>query len=126
MAELILRAQDLTKDYGRAGRSRVVHAVQGVSLSLTAGDTVGIVGESGCGKSTLGRLLVGLEAPSSGSLEIGGRPVAYERRRRGASHARQIQLVSQNPFASKYFRMAIDTRWRSPMLYWRRGRRRSR
>jgi len=100
MAELILRAQDLTKDYGRGGRGRVVHAVQGVSLSLTPGDTVGIVGESGCGKSTLGRLLVGLEAPSSGTLEIGGRPVAYERRRLAASHARQVQLVFQNPFAS--------------------------
>ncbi len=99
VAELILRARDLTKDYARAGRGRVVHAVRGVSLDVTAGGTVGIVGESGCGKSTLGRLLVGLEPPTSGSLEIGGQPIA-DLRRRASSHARHVQLVFQNPFAS--------------------------
>jgi oligopeptide/dipeptide ABC transporter ATP-binding protein len=92
----LLRARDLVRDYSLRGGGRL-RAVAGVSFDLAAGQTLGIVGESGCGKSTLGRLLVGLEPPTAGTLEIGGRPAVRLRRR---ELARQLQLVFQDPFSS--------------------------
>jgi oligopeptide/dipeptide ABC transporter ATP-binding protein len=108
VADVMLRASDLHKEYrGRRG-SAPVRAVRGVSLELEAGRTIGIVGESGCGKSTLARLLVGLEAPTSGTIEIDGTPVragsTHERRRL----ARRVQLVFQDPFSSLDPRLTVE------------------
>jgi peptide/nickel transport system ATP-binding protein len=82
-----------------------VRALEEVSLFVTAGTTLGIVGESGSGKSTLARLLMALESPDSGTVELFGLPWSKEpegprRSRRGA-----IQLVEQNPYD------ALDPRW---------------
>lgn len=66
MNEPVLRADNLTKSYSVPGC--IVRAVRGISLRLERGKTLAIVGESGCGKSTLARMLVGLEAPDSGSV----------------------------------------------------------
>ncbi|HUC15472.1 MAG TPA: ATP-binding cassette domain-containing protein, partial [Acidimicrobiales bacterium] len=74
MAELIIKATDVVKEYP-SRRGPPVRALRGVSLVVEAASTLGIVGESGCGKSTLGRLLVGLEEPTSGRIELMGRPV---------------------------------------------------
>jgi peptide/nickel transport system ATP-binding protein len=72
-------------------------AVDNVSLSLAPGQVLGIVGESGCGKSTLARLVLGLMAPSAGTIAVGGTTVrALDRRAR----ARLIQPVFQDPFQS--------------------------
>jgi oligopeptide/dipeptide ABC transporter ATP-binding protein len=73
MAPLALKASDVVKSYPGA-RGTVVRAVRGVSLEVTGATTHGIVGESGCGKSTLARLLVGLEKPTSGRVELFGQP----------------------------------------------------
>ncbi len=77
--------------------ARQVRAVDGVSLSVPVGGCVGIVGESGCGKSTLARLILGLHAPSSGDILVGGRLMSGMNRR---ERARLIQPVFQDPFSS--------------------------
>jgi len=84
----------------------VVRALDGISFSVPPGQTVGIVGESGSGKSTLARILMGLEQPDAGSVELGGEPWSPgpENSRRG--RRRSIQLVEQNPDD------ALDPRWR--------------
>ena len=92
-----LRAVALVKDYPARGGGPPVRAVAGVSFELESGRTLGIVGESGCGKSTLGRLLVGLELPSAGALEIGG---TLRSRLGGRELARRVQLVFQDPYSS--------------------------
>jgi len=84
----------------------VVRAVDGVSLTLRAGETLGVVGESGCGKTTLGRLLVGLEIPSAGEIRLRGQPLEGGAHRRPRAFQRRIQMVFQDPYAS------LDPRWR--------------
>ena len=96
MVEMALRASHLTKVYPGQRRGDLVSALLDTSLALPRGTTLGIVGESGCGKSTLARLLVGLEAPTSGTLQIGEEIVTVTPR----SLARKIQLVFQDPFSS--------------------------
>jgi oligopeptide/dipeptide ABC transporter ATP-binding protein len=104
MAELIIKATDVVKEYP-SRRGPPVRALRGVSVALEAGSTLGIVGESGCGKSTLGRLLVGLESPTSGRIEVMGRPVDGTTGRDVV--ARQVQLVFQDPFSSLNPRLTV-------------------
>ncbi len=75
----------------------LVHAVHPTDLEVRRGETLGIVGESGCGKSTLARMLVGLLAPTSGSIEIEGRALD---RADPAAFGRLIQYVFQDPVSS--------------------------
>jgi oligopeptide transport system ATP-binding protein len=96
----ILRARDLHKHYPIRGSKAAVRAVDGVSFDLHRGETLGIVGESGCGKSTTARLLVRLEAPTSGSIELDGQDLARLRGRELRAARRRIQLVFQDPQAS--------------------------
>lgn len=74
-----------------------VRAVQPTTFSIKSGETVGLVGESGCGKSTLARMLVGLQAPSHGTIEIEGRTMAKSD---PALFGKQIQYVFQDPTSS--------------------------
>jgi oligopeptide/dipeptide ABC transporter ATP-binding protein len=104
--EVLLRAVDLVKTFpvGHGGLRRrdrpVVHAVDGVSLEVRRGETLGVVGESGCGKSTLGRCLTRLTDVTAGRVELAGRDITSLSRRQLRPVRRDIQMVFQDPYAS--------------------------
>jgi peptide/nickel transport system ATP-binding protein len=103
---LLLRTDNLSKHFPARGgnslfgRKQMLHAVDGVSLEVRAGETLGVVGESGCGKSTLGRCLVRLTDITSGTVEFQGRDITRLSRRQLRPVRRDLQLVFQDPYAS--------------------------
>jgi oligopeptide transport system ATP-binding protein len=122
--ELVLDARDLHKTFGtgRAGlRRERVSAVDGVSLRLRAGESLGVVGESGCGKSTLARMLVGLERPDSGRIEVAGRDVTRVRGRDRRLLHQQVQMVFQDPYTSLDPRMSVLELIAEPLMVHRRA-----
>jgi peptide/nickel transport system ATP-binding protein len=88
---------------GSIASPTVVHAVEGVSLSVNRGETLGLVGESGCGKSTLGRVAAGILCPTLGHAAVGGEPVMVGKRK----VTTRIQMVFQDPYASLNPRMRV-------------------
>jgi peptide/nickel transport system ATP-binding protein len=100
-----------------------VSAVADVSFAIPAGSTFGLVGESGCGKTTVGRLVVGLEKPTAGSIVLGGRDLATLPRRERRRQARAVQLMFQDSYASMDPRMRVGTILREPLVIQREGSR---
>jgi peptide/nickel transport system ATP-binding protein len=103
----VLEARAVSKHFpvggaarGPAGRRPVLHAVDGVSLSLFPGRTTALVGESGSGKSTLARLLMGLYRPTGGEVVFDGKPVRLRWRGQRRRYTKSVQMVLQDPFAS--------------------------
>ena len=111
----LLEARGLHKVFtlrrGLFGRRADVHAVNGIDLTLHAGETLALVGESGSGKSTLGQLLLGLVRPSAGMLLSHGTKLPAHRR----VIARRIQVVFQDPFASLNPRHRVGAIVRLPL-----------
>jgi peptide/nickel transport system ATP-binding protein len=100
--------------FGRvAGR---VHAVENVSFSVRAGETLAGVGESGCGKSTTGRSLIRLIEPLSGSVKLDGVDVLQLSPRALHLQRRQMQMIFQDPFAALNPRMDVGTAIAEPLL----------
>jgi peptide/nickel transport system ATP-binding protein len=109
---VLVRASKVTKHFPtrtKEGTRAVVHAVDGVSLDVLEGETLGLVGESGCGKSTLGRCLVGITDVTSGSVEVAGREITGKSRRELRPLRRDMQMVFQDPYASLNPRKRIES-----------------
>ncbi len=112
MSDVVLETRDLIKHYPlTAGvfkrKVGAVQAVDGVNIQLHRRETLGIVGESGCGKSTLAKMLVGLEKPTAGSIEVNGVDLASLSGSQLRKVRRDIQMVLQDPYTSLNPRMTV-------------------
>jgi oligopeptide/dipeptide ABC transporter ATP-binding protein len=101
----VLEVRNLKKDFpvrrGLLGRQLgTVHAVDGISFTLRAGETLGLVGESGCGKSTTGRMILRLIDPSGGEIYLNGERVDRLSRAAMRRRRRTLQVIFQDPYSS--------------------------
>lgn len=105
-SEALLQVDEVVKHFpvqrGAVVRRRIgtIHAVNGVTLEVKRGETLGLVGESGCGKSTLARCITRLLDPTAGRVHFKGQDITHLSRRRMRPFRREIQVIFQDPFSS--------------------------
>jgi oligopeptide transport system ATP-binding protein len=112
MAQELLRIENLKKHFNLGGgglfaKPRTLKAVDGVSLTVAKGETLGLVGESGCGKSTLARTIIRLYDPTSGKIVFDGEDISKLPESRLANVRPRMQMIFQDPYASLNPRMTV-------------------
>jgi peptide/nickel transport system ATP-binding protein len=126
----LLEARDLVKKFPVTvgaivpRKGAFVHAVSGVSFTVAAGETLGLVGESGCGKTTIARLAAAIDRPSAGSVLVNGRDLAALSGRALRRQRRDLQLVFQDPYSSLDPTMRVGSLIREPLSIQQVGTRR--
>ncbi len=107
----ILEVKDLVKHFPVGGKSNgkagVVQAVSGISFSLEAGETLGLVGESGCGKTTAGRTILKLNEPTAGKIIFEGQDITDYKPSRMRAIRAQMQIIFQDPYSALNPRQTI-------------------
>jgi len=115
----ILEARELVRIYvareGLFGKVTPVRAVDGVSLAVRPGETLGIVGESGSGKSTLGRMLLGVDPAQGGEVRFDGAPMPARRTPAWRTLRARMQMVFQDPLSALDRRLTIADQIREPL-----------
>jgi peptide/nickel transport system ATP-binding protein len=116
----LLALVDVSKQFrvrsrGPFQRAGALHAVSGVSLTVFPGETLGIVGESGCGKTTMGRMMVGLEKPTAGSVIFDGHDIGAMRGAEFRIRRRDLQMMFQDSWAALDPRMPVSSLIAEPL-----------
>lgn len=111
LGDILISIQDLKVHYRSGGgflrSSTVVKAVDGVSLDIKRGETLGLVGESGCGKSTLGKAILRLTEPTGGKVLYNGKDLAILPKSAMRDQRKDLQMIFQDPYASLNPRMTV-------------------
>ncbi|HTK39213.1 MAG TPA: ATP-binding cassette domain-containing protein, partial [Pyrinomonadaceae bacterium] len=109
----LITLQDLEVHYKVGGglfkETKHVRAVDGVSLEIKKGETLGLVGESGCGKSTLGKAILRLTEPTGGRVFYDGKDLAHLPQSAMRDQRKNLQMIFQDPYASLNPRMTVGT-----------------
>lgn len=113
--EGVSKAFPVSSFFGRGGH-KVVHAVNGVSLTVRPGETVGLVGESGSGKTTLARMVLGLEPVTAGEIRFLDRSVSGQPQRKLRWYRQMVQAVFQDPYSALNRRMRVEDIVAEPLL----------
>jgi peptide/nickel transport system ATP-binding protein/oligopeptide transport system ATP-binding protein len=126
MAEALLEVEGLVKHYRLRGGQATVRALDGISLRIGPGETLGLVGESGSGKSTAARCIVGLIDPDAGTIRLDGAEIARGSPRALRRARRRMQMVFQDPYASLNPRMRAAEIVAEPLVNYRAAKRNER
>ena len=120
-ADRLVSVRDLVKHFPIEGTDDVLQAVDGVTFTIFAGETLGLVGESGCGKSTVGRCLLRLIEPTSGEITFAGRDVLSLDRKALRQLRGEMQIIFQDPYASLNPRMKVGDIVGEPLVIHNQG-----
>ena len=93
--------------YFNVGPGKTLKAVDGITMNIYKGETLGVVGESGCGKSTLGRVVMGIYHPTKGKISYSGKEVDLKKTKDRFEYSKKAQIVFQDPYASLNPRMTV-------------------
>ena len=127
MSEPLLELRSLSRHYrvrsrgGLFSKPKTLRAVDGVSVQLHAGQTLGLVGESGCGKSTTARMSLGLIPPTHGEVRYKNQPIPVKRNARWKALRQDMQMVYQDPMSALDQRLSIMEQVKEPMTVFARG-----